>query len=260
MSVACQYGRVPNVNQTGTRMITLYTFGPAFGLPDASPFVTKAEVLLKMSGLPYRTDTSGFSKAPKGKMPYIDDDGVVVADTTFIRLHLQRRHGVDFDGTLAPAARAVAWAFEKLCEDHLYWTLLHARWMIDENFDIGPRRFFDDAARALRPAIAALARRQVRRDLKGHGMGRHSEDQIAQLATRDLIAIADFLGDKPYLMGGAPCGADATVFAFVAACFPACFKTPIRIAAELQPNLVAYRNRMMRAYFPELAAATGRAA
>ena len=39
-------------------MITLYTFGPAFGLPDPSPFVMKAEVLLKMAGLPYRTDAS----------------------------------------------------------------------------------------------------------------------------------------------------------------------------------------------------------
>ena len=32
-------------------MITLATFGPAFGLPDPSPFVTKADVLLKISGL-----------------------------------------------------------------------------------------------------------------------------------------------------------------------------------------------------------------
>jgi hypothetical protein len=28
------------------RMITLCTFGPQFGLPDPSPFVTKADVLL----------------------------------------------------------------------------------------------------------------------------------------------------------------------------------------------------------------------
>jgi len=33
-------------------MITLYSFGPAFGLPDPSPFVTKAATLLKMAGLP----------------------------------------------------------------------------------------------------------------------------------------------------------------------------------------------------------------
>ena len=33
-------------------MITLFTFGPSFGLPDASPFVMKDELLLKMDGLP----------------------------------------------------------------------------------------------------------------------------------------------------------------------------------------------------------------
>src|SRR3974390_967414 len=47
----------------GATMITLYSFGPSNGLPEISPFVMKAEVLLKMAGLPYRTDTSGFRKA-----------------------------------------------------------------------------------------------------------------------------------------------------------------------------------------------------
>ena len=66
-------------------MITLYSFGPGFGLPDPSPFVTKVEALLKMAKLPYRMDTTGFTKAPKGKLPYIEDDGVTVSDSTFIR-------------------------------------------------------------------------------------------------------------------------------------------------------------------------------
>lgn len=241
-------------------MITLYTFGPAFGLPDPSPFVTKADVLLKMSGLPYRTDTSGFKKAPKGKLPYIDDGGVIVSDSTFIRLHLERRYGIDFDAGLSPAERAVAWAFEKMCEEHLYFTLVHARWMIDENFDAGPRVFFDSAPAPLRPLICAMVRRQVRRNLHGQGLGRHSEDEMAQLATRDLIALADFLADKPYLMGGTPCGADATIFAFIAGTLCPVFKTPIRIAAELQPNLVAYRDRLMAKYYPELARESGLAA
>jgi hypothetical protein len=60
-------------------MITLEGFGPAFGLPDPSPFVTKVEMLLKMAGLPYAVDTTGFNKAPKGKLPYIVDDGEIVA-------------------------------------------------------------------------------------------------------------------------------------------------------------------------------------
>jgi hypothetical protein len=49
-------------------MITLYAFGPAFGLPDPSPFVTKAEVLLKMAGLAYGIDSTGFRRAPKGQV------------------------------------------------------------------------------------------------------------------------------------------------------------------------------------------------
>lgn len=231
-------------------MITLHTFGPAFGLPEASPFVTKAEVLLKMAGLPFRTDRTGLKGAPKGKLPYLKDGDVTVADSTFIRLYLQQRYDIDFDAGLSASERAVSWAFEKMCEEHLYFALMHARWMIDENFDVGPRHFFDAAPAPLRPAIVTMVRRGVRRDLKGQGMGRHSEEQIAELATRDLVALADFLADKPYLMGEAPCGADAAVFAMVAAAMAPCFKTPIRVAAELQPNLVAYRDRLMQQYFP----------
>src|SRR5262245_57268478 len=123
-------------------MITLYSFGRAFGLPDPSPFVTKVEMLLKLSGLPYRTDTEGFGKAPKGKLPYIDDDGVRVADSTFIRWHLESKHGIDFDRGLSAEQRAVAWAFEKMAEDHLYWPLVHSRWVDDANFAKGPMVFF----------------------------------------------------------------------------------------------------------------------
>lgn len=72
-------------------MITLYGFGPAFGLPDPSPFVIKVEALLKMAGLAFRTDTTGFRKAPKRKLPYIDDDGTLIADSTFIRWHIEKK-------------------------------------------------------------------------------------------------------------------------------------------------------------------------
>jgi glutathione S-transferase len=114
-------------------MITLYTFGPAFGLPDPSPFVTKVEVLLKMAGLAYRTDTTGFRQAPKGKLPYIDDDGEQVANSTLIRRHLEKKYRIDFDKGLSAEQRAVAWAFEKMAEDNLYWALVDARWVDEEN-------------------------------------------------------------------------------------------------------------------------------
>jgi glutathione S-transferase len=232
-------------------MITLYTFGPAFGLPDPSPFVMKAEILLKLTGLPYETDTRGFRKAPKGKLPYIRDGETIVADSTFIRFYLARQYGIDFDKGLTAEQRGAAWAVEKLCEDHLYWLAVHERWMDEENFQRGPAKFFRAAPAPLRPLIKAMVRRQLRRTLHGQGCGRHTDAERAMLAERGIGALAAVLGGKRYLMGDAPCGADATVFATVAGVLCPGFNSAARRCAEGHPNLLAYRDRMLREFFPE---------
>src|SRR4051812_19428903 len=232
-------------------MITLHTFGPYFGLPDPSPFVTKAEMLLKLAGLPYRSDTGGFGRAPKGKLPYIDDDGERIADSTFIRWHIEAKYRFDFDRGLNAEQRAIAWAFEKMAEDNLYWTLVHARWTDDANFQKGPAAFFSKVPALVRPAITAFIRRQVRKSLHAHGMGRHSPTEIVRIATHGIDAIADYLGSKPYFMGDEPTGADATMFAFVAGALCPLFDTPIRTAAERHDNLKRYVGRMTARYYPD---------
>ena len=231
-------------------MITLYTFGPRFGLPDPSPFVMKAEMLLKLAGLPYQVDSTGFSKAPKGKLPYIDDDGERVADSTFIRWHLEKKYRTDFDRGLGEEQRAVAWAFERTAEDHLYWALLDARWMDGANFDKGPRSFFRAAPAPIRPFIVAMVRRKVRKALRAHGMGRHAPAEITALATRSVDAIAGYLGQKPFFMGAEPTGVDATIFAFVAGALCPLFETPVRAAAERHDNLKRYVGRMTARFYP----------
>ena len=238
-------------------MITLYTFGPQFGLPDPSPFVMKAEMLLKMSALPYRTDSSGFGKAPKGKLPYIDDGGKRIADSTFIRWHIERNYQVDFDRGLSAEQRAVAWAFEKLAEDNLYWALVDARWTNEENFQKGPMDFFRKIPAPVRPLVVAMIRRQLRRTLYGHGMGRHAPDEIVALATRGIDAIADYLGQKPFFMGAEPTGVDATIFAFTAGALCPLFNTPIRTAAERHDNLRRYVGRMTARYYPDYSEIAG---
>lgn len=234
-------------------VITLFTFGPYFGLPDGSPFVTKAMLLLKFAGLDYAEDSGGYGKAPKGKLPFIIDDGVTVADSTFIRRHVERKYGFDFEAGLSAEQKAVAWAVERMCEDHLYMALLSARWAEKDNFNRGPARFFDGIPAPIRPIARAMIRRSVVKGLHWHGLSRHSRDEIADFAARDLAALAVLLGDKPYLMGDQPCGADATAGAFVMAFLTPVFDTPIRIAAESHANLVAYRDRLIGRYFPGLA-------
>ncbi len=232
-------------------MITLYSFGPSHGLPDFSPFVMKAEVLLKMSGLPYRTDTSGFRKAPKGKLPYIEDDGALVADSTFIRWHLEQRHGIDFDRGLSAEQKATAWAFEKMIEDNLYWVVVDLRWVNEENFNKGARNFFKPVPAFIRPLVIATVRRKVRASLRAQGMGRHAPEEIAALGRRSIDAIADFLRDKPFFMGAAPSGVDASLFAFVAGILCRDFRSPVREAAERHDNLRRYVGRMTARYYPD---------
>jgi glutathione S-transferase len=232
-------------------MITLYSFGPGFGLPDPSPFVTKAETLLKMAKLPYRVDTSGFNKAPKDKLPYIDDDGETIADSTFIRWHLDKKYKVDFDRGLSSEQRAIAWAFEKMLEEHLYWAVVHARWMDDANFAKGPAIFFRAIPAPVRPLLVGIIRRRLRRTLHGQGIGRHSPDEIVALGTRSVDATADYLGTKPFMMGAEPTGLDATAFAFVAGVLCPLFDTPLRNAAERHESLKRYVGRMTGRFYPD---------
>ena len=233
-------------------MIKLFTFGPYFGLPDGSPFVTKAMLLLKFAGLDYAEDRNGYGKAPKGKLPYIIDDGVTIADSTFIRRHIEKKYGFDFDAGLDPEQKAVAWAVERMCEDHLYMALLCARWAEKDNFAKGPAHFFDGIPAPIRPIVRSMVRRGVVKGLHWHGLSRHSRAEIADFAARDFTALAVLLGDKSYLMGDQPCGTDATAGAFVMGFLTPVFDTPIRTAAESHANLVAYSNRLVSRYFPGL--------
>jgi glutathione S-transferase len=230
-------------------VLTLYTFGPTPTLPDPSPFVVKALVLLKLSGLAFETKTGGLGRAPKGKLPYLDDDGVTVADSTFIRLHLETRHGIDFDRGLTPAQKGEAWAFEKLCEDHLYWILVRERWTKQDNFNAGPRMFFQGVPAPVRPLIMAIVRRKVRRELWAQGLGRHSEAEIVALARRGFGAISDFLDEKAFLMGAEPCGADAVVFGWIVNALWENTKGEVSNVVAGFANLCAYRDRCMRRWF-----------
>jgi glutathione S-transferase len=235
-------------------MIVFYGFGPAFDLPDPSPFVLKSEVQLKMAGVPYRFESASPRSAPKGKIPFIQTGAHRIGDTTFIRAHIEKTHGFDFDKGLSAVERAQAWAIERMLEDHLYFALLKARWLDEENFAKGPAHFFDALPEDVRDATRAQALEQTRQKLEGQGLGRHRDEEIAELGGRSLSALSALLGDKAYLFGDVPCGADATAFGMVASVLTPFFDSPLRKRAESYPNLVAYRDRMMRRYYPDFMA------
>ncbi len=233
-------------------MITLHTFGRFWGLPDPSPFVMKAEMLLKLSGLPYETTRGDMRKAPKGKLPFIRDGETVVADSTLIRLYLEKKYGIDFDRGLSTRERGVAWSVEKMLEDHMYWVLIYWRWLDEENFAKGPSAFFKRVPGIVRPLIERAVLKRIRRNLWGQGFGRHSDIEKVTMALRGIDALSQVLADNRYFMGAQSCGADATVFAFIAAGITPYFRSPVQEKLAATANLVAYHDRMMAEFYPDL--------
>jgi glutathione S-transferase len=232
-------------------MITLYAFGPAFGLPDPSPFVMKTAIHLQMAGLTYRTDLNGYPVAPKGKLPFIDDGGEIVADSTFIRAHIERKYGIDFDDGLNVRQRAEAWAIERMLEDHLLWAAGWFRWMVEDNFQKGPAHFFDRAPEFARARLIEETRAKVRQNFWSHGIGRHAPHEILELGARSLTALAAVLGDRPYVMGERMTGVDAMAASLLAQILTPHFDSPLRREAESFPNLVAYTERVLARYFQQ---------
>jgi glutathione S-transferase len=240
-------------------MITLYGFGAGFGLPEISPFVTKTEVQLKMAGLAYRKERAMPPASPKGQLPYIEDDGEKIADSTFIRAHIERKYGFDFDAGLDRDTRAQAWAFERMIEHHVYWALVGARWVDPENFAKGPSHFFDGAPEDRREKLREDAQFRVAENYLLSGLGRHAPDDDVILAIRSIFALSVQLGDKSYLMGEAPCGVDATAFGALAGILTPFFISKLRTQVEKFDNLAAYVDRMMGHYYPEFAWTPARA-
>lgn len=233
-------------------MITLHQFPPAFGLPNASPFCMKLELYLRMTGLPYcNRYTLELHRAPKGKLPWIDDDGTAVADSGLIVEYLQRKFGDPLDGDLTPLQRAQALAITRLLEEHLYWAVLHDRWIAEDGWELTRAAFFDALPWPLRVVVPFVARRGIRAELRGQGMGRHTPQQIHALGVADIDALAALLGEQEYFLGAQPASVDAVAAAFLANLLMVPLETPVKRAAAAHPNLAAYCRRMAQRYFPE---------
>lgn len=214
-------------------MIELHQFPPAFGLPSPSSFCIKLETWLRMVGLEFtvvqETDTR---RGPHGKMPWIVDDGVAIGDSSLAIEHLKRTRGLDPDAALTPEQAATALAVQRLVENHLYHVLVYYRWVAS-----GPEvisRFFAGLPTLVRPVVTRLVRRKIARDLRGHGIGLHRDEEIWRMGRQDLSALSHLLSEHPYFFGAGPTTVDATVFGLVV----------VIMRSPAEPSLVEHARRL----------------
>lgn len=150
---------------------------------------------------------------------------------------------------LSPADRGVALALRRLIEENLYWVMVYDRWVVDENWERFRPIVLGGVPAPLRPIIAPIARRGVKRQLKGHGIGLHSADEVHAVGKRDIGAIADVLGDKPFLMGDGPTEIDAIAYGQLANIMRVPIESPVRDVALERANLAAYVERVKHRLF-----------
>lgn len=232
-------------------MITLYSFGPNFGLADPSPFVLKVAAWLRLAEIPFSwsADLNHLRRAPKGKLPFIDDNGQIVADSWFIIRHLHRQYDDPLDRWLSPERQAVASLVEKSLDENFYWIIVHARWIRDDTWPIIRRAFFGGMPWPLRQLVPWQARRGIRSGFIKQGMGRHGDAEILQIADDTLRSLSQLLGDKQWMMGERPCTLDAVVFAFVAQVTLVELDNDLSRLARRYDKLLQYCARINTAYF-----------
>lgn len=231
--------------------LKVYHLPGRWGLKSVSPFCLKLDAVLTMMGLPHEAITAATPIAgPKKKAPWIEHDGRKIGDSSFIIAYLIERFGRDPDAGLTPAKRGQAMAIQHLVEDNLYWAMVYDRWVRAENWALLKGSVLGEIAPPVRALIAPMARRGVHKQLNGHGMGLHSEAEIAEIARRDIAALADMLGDQLWFFGESPTTADAVVYSLLANIRDVPFASPMKAMIASHPELDQFIDRFRARFYP----------
>jgi glutathione S-transferase len=238
----------------GSTMIKIHKFGPAFGLPDASPFVVKVETYLRITGQEYETVAGDVRKAPRQQLPVVEIDGKIVPDSTAIVDQLEGARKDRLDAHLDAKQQAVALAFKSMLEEHLYFGVLFMRWGTDEGWAV-----FEPVLREMlgsygvpslmRGMVAKSARKQTVGRTARQGIGRMPRAEVVATCKKLVDALSIQLGDGPYFCGEKPTTYDATVYAFVAGLLCPAFDNELHKHAATKKNLVEYEARMKEKYW-----------
>lgn len=238
-----------------TRKVTLFQFPRRFGIPNISPFCCKLETWLRIASIPYDVvDTQNPRTGPKGKLPYIEDAGQRIPDSSTIIDHLKTTRHVDPDAHLDDGQRATSLLVQRTLEEHYAFITLYTHFIRDEGWK-ETQVFFEAVPALVRPLVTRMLRRALRRVLWSQGTLRHSDEEIMQAGIADWKAVLPAMSGGPFFFGDRPSTVDATIFGALATTVMTPIQSPIRDYLRSQPQGMSYAQHMLRTYFSEFAPA-----
>jgi len=200
--------------------ITLYQFAGTDNLDSISPFCVKAHRMLRRKGLAYEVKnlvTPGAIRKvnPIGKLPVIDYDGQLLADSAHIARFLDEKHPDPpfFPKEEIPRARNTL--LEDWADESLYFKVVYFRWMPAENIPRA-KQVFRDALRLKFPLSAIVGLifpRQIRAFVVNQGTGRKPYKMVAKELAEEMDALDALCAAGPFLLGNEPYLADIAIYA-----------------------------------------------
>lgn len=104
--------------------------------------------------------------------------------------YLSQELGIEVNAKLTPEEKATARAFQKMTEENLYWSMC----AVTFSEDLGPLRSVLPYTGLKLWLVTKLLQRTIRKEMWGHGIGRHSPQDIWAIGKADITALSDFLG------------------------------------------------------------------
>jgi glutathione S-transferase len=234
-------------------MMTLHQFPRTWGIPNLSVFCVKVETYLRINKLPYEIVESLPLKGPRGKLPYLVDEGRKLSDSRLILNYLKTKYGNNDQALLSLEQQAISTAYQRLLEEHLYWAGMVTRWNYsEENWQTNKLAIFGGLPPVARDLAAALYRMKIKSQIKGHGMGRLNHEEMFGLAKEDIDSLANFLANKSYFMGDKPTSLDACAYGVLVNTLACPIESPLKDYALCKQSLLDYCRRIQAEFFPEL--------
>jgi glutathione S-transferase len=220
-------------------MLTLYSYPTLFGVADNNGYGLKVFAFLRLAGVAFRHEhIFDASKAPRGQLPYIADDGETVGDSETILAHVIRTRGLTIDAALTPTQRATSLLITRALDD-LYWVMSYSRWK-DERYWLA----FRDALLREHPSLTeeGLLKAKEFNAQRYHfqGIGRYDPDAAMARGVDDLRALAEIIPASGYVHGATPTSIDAGIYGFVANIYFYDIDTPLKRCVTAHDNLVRH--------------------
>ena len=220
-------------------MIRLFSYPQLFSVADNNPFGLKVYAFLKLARLAFEHEhIFDASKAPRGQLPYLVDDGETIGDSEAIVAHLIRKYGLKLDAGLTQAQRDTGHLVRRML-DGLYWIMSYSRWKDPEYWPL-----FRDAILREHPQVTAAAMEGAQKynfqRYHYQGIGRYEPPAVYERGLADLRVLADLVPQRGFLFGERPVSTDAGVYGFLANIHFYAIETPLKRFIASRPNLVRH--------------------